>query len=48
MSGPRAIRGCRTIARDIAFVLIGGFALTALLIVLVNLVETLAHAHGWW
>ena len=41
MSAPRAIRGCA------AFWAVA-LALTFVLIVLVNLVDYVAHARGWW
>ena len=41
MSAPRAIRGC------VVFWIVA-IGVTALLILLINLVEAAAHAHGWW
>jgi hypothetical protein len=41
MSAPRAIRGCLSFWA-VAFILI------ALLILLINVVEAVAHAHGWY
>jgi len=45
MSAPRVIRGC---GKDVAFVVIVGLALGMVAIVVIELVQAVAHAHGWW